>query len=307
MASNKVHANYISAETRDIDRKEVQDSVFIGMASSGRMPLIEKCYESRIILLLIIAPSWILLYSAIPVIFKFPQGIGADIYRYIEPIVTIPINYFILISAEVFTGFNSEGATIVFNILERSFLNVWFLFGAVIYSQGSGMRLTATMVNQNLDNMIDANFNITTEYPAIEDNNHYQEELGNIFGNYLQIAGAILITWSQIFAYRRQHHYTIHSPFLVIGWLVGGLLNGLLLAATAIEIRQGPLVGLIYVIVMGILLAICLRYNKVLFSRGKGLVLQSYLISYIVGLILIIIWIIVVRGFKDTKNAGLFT
>ncbi|CAG8552890.1 7723_t:CDS:2 [Diversispora eburnea] len=217
--------------SREIDQKEGQDSVFIGMASSGRMPLLEKCYEKRIIILLLIAPSWILLYSLIPVLFKLRQGIGADIYRFIEPIVTIPVNYFILISAEVFTDFNNEAT----------------------------------------------------------------------------IAGAILITWSHLFAYRKQLHYAIHSNFLVPLWFLGGILNGILLSFTAINIQHGTLVGLIYVIIMGSLLAIYLRVSsKGLFSKGKKLVLQSYLISYIVGLILIIVWIIVVRGFKDRKSAGWF-
>jgi hypothetical protein len=42
-----------------------------------------------------------------------------------------------------------------------------------------------------------------------------------------------------------------------------------------------------------------------LFSKGRRLVLQSFLIGYTTALVIILIWIAAVGGIKDRKTAGL--
>ncbi|CAG8545054.1 8159_t:CDS:2 [Acaulospora morrowiae] len=306
--SNKVNPNYMSAEraSQDVERKEIQESIFIGTATSGRMTLIEKNYDKRIIILLIVAPIWTLSFTALPVLIKF-HGIAADIYRFLEPIVSLPINYFILISAEVFTDQNNENAPLFFNISERSFLNIWFLVGAAIYAQGAAMHATAIIAKHNIKDLITAYPNITTQYPAINDSyTYFQETIEHVIGHYIYAFGAALITCAHLFAYRHQHHYSLHSTSSFVGWILGGILYSFLLAGVAIEFPKGTIVGLAYVLVIGIPLALYLLKKNSLFSRGKRLVLQSYLIGYTVALVIIVIWIISVHGFKDRKSAGLF-
>ncbi|CAG8441011.1 12754_t:CDS:2 [Acaulospora colombiana] len=306
--SNKISASYMSAEraSQDVERKEVQESIFIGAATTGRMTLIEKSYDKRIIILLIISPVWTLLFTAVPVVITF-HGIAADIYRFAEPVVSLPISYFILTSAEVFTDQNHEEALVFKNLSERSFLNIWFLIGAALYAQGAAMHATAIIAKHNIENLITTYPNITTQYPAVNDSYvYFQETLEHTIGHYLYAFGAVLITWAQLFAYRHQRHYNLHSKVSLFGWILGGILYSFLLAGVAIEFPKGTIVGLAYVLVVGVPLALYLLKDKSLFSRGKRLVLQSYLLGYVVAFVIIVIWIIIVGGFKDRKSTGLF-
>jgi hypothetical protein len=113
------------------------------------------------------------------------------------------------------------------------------------------------------------------------------------------------MTWAQLFAYRRQKHDGIESRKGLIAWIVGGILFGILNASVAVEFPNGSLVVLIYVLAIGVPLAIFLFRFKILFTKGRRLVLQSYLIGYATTLVIDLIWIAVVGGFKSREDAGL--
>ena len=80
---------------------------------------------------------------------------------------------------------------------------------------------------------------------------------------------------------------------------------GLLNASVAIEFPSGSLVVLIYILVVGIPLAIFLFKFHILFTKGRRLVLQSYLIGYTTALVIVVIWVAVVGGFKNRQESGL--
>ena len=71
-------------------------------------------------------------------------------------------------------------------------------------------------------------------------------------------AGFVIITCAQLFAFRRQKHDGIDSLNGISWWIGGGILFGILHGLVGIEFPSGPLVILIYVSVVGILIAIYL-------------------------------------------------
>ncbi|GBC08211.1 hypothetical protein RclHR1_07980003 [Rhizophagus clarus] len=286
-----------------------EESIRLGI-SSPKIPLnipLSVNYDKRIIVLLIITPIFIILFTAIPVIVTF-HGVAADIYRFLEPVISLPLLYFIMVSSEVFNDSTQEGRNFLFGLSERSFLNIWFLIGAALYAQGAGMHSTAILAKHSIEDVITAHPEIVQQYPVMNDVlNYYQEDLEHTVGHYIYATGFAVITWAQIFAYRRQRHDGIDSLYGTLWWIAGGVLFGLLHALVAIEYPDGPLVILIYVSLVGIFLAIYLYRFKFLFSKGRRLVLQSFLIGYTVALVIILIWIAVVGGIKNRKSAGVLT
>ena len=76
------------------------------------------------------------------------------------------------------------------------------------------------------------------------------------------------------------------------------------MAGVAIEFPSGLIVGLVYLGVYAVPLTVYTFKTGDLFSKGKRPVLQSFILSYGVSLILILIYIAVVGGFKNRKAAG---
>ena len=118
--------------------------------------------------------------------------------------------------------------------------------------------------------------------------------------------GAILIALCNIIAFRNQRHNSPHSALLITGWILGSLAYGILIAGVAIEFPKGTIVGLAYTLVVGVSLGIFLIREKGISFHSRRLVLQYYLMSSVVALIIIVIWICI-HGFTDRKSAGYLT
>lgn len=127
--------------------------------------------------------------------------------------------------------------------------------------------------------------------------------------HYMYAAGAMAMSWVQLFVFRNQVHGPLPTTTKVI-WCLGSLVYGLLIAGVAIEFPHGLIVGLIYSVVIGLATLTMLLLNKQnltqggLFTMGKRMVIQFYLGSCIVGFIIIIIWI-GKYGLLNRKAAGL--
>ncbi|RIA92952.1 hypothetical protein C1645_763723 [Glomus cerebriforme] len=292
----------MASTTRTYDFRS-DESIRLGI--NPKLPMSEKSYDRRIIILLVITPIWTLLFTIIPVVTKF-QGVAADIYRFLEPVVSIPLQYFIMVSSEVFIDSTQGGRQFLFGLSERSFLNIWFLIGAALYAQGAGLHSTAILAKHSIEDVITSHPEIVQQYPVLNDVLYYfQETLEHTIGHYLYATGFLIITWAQLFAYRRQKHDGIDSLKGTLWWITGGILFGLLHAFVAIEFPHGSLVILIYLLIVGIAITLHLYRFKILFTKGRRLVLQSYLIGYTTALVIDLIWIAVVGGFKNRKDTGL--
>ncbi|CAG8593023.1 5593_t:CDS:2 [Paraglomus occultum] len=280
------------------------ESILIGVTDTERVS--EKNYDSRIVILLLIIPIWTFLFTALPVLINF-QGVLADLYRIVEPIVGLPLYYFLLLSADVFTTDINHKRKFAFGLSEKSFLGLWFMIAGSIYTQGAAMHATAIMAKHEIENAEANNPQMVLAYPVVKDvENYYRDTLEHLIGHYMYAGGAILIALCNIIAFRNQRHNSPHSVPLIIGWVIGSLMYGILIAGVAIEFPKGTIVGLVYTLVLGILLGIFLIRVKGISLHGRCLVLQYYLMSSVVALIIIVIWICI-HGFTDRKSAGYLT
>lgn len=126
--------------------------------------------------------------------------------------------------------------------------------------------------------------------------------------HYLYAAGAMIMSWVQLFAFRNQVHGPLPTITKIV-WCVGVIFYGLLLAGVAIEFPHGLIVGLVYTIVIGLICVLMMVLNRKglkrggLFTMGRRMVPQFYLGACILGLIIIIIWI-AKFGLLNRKAAG---
>ncbi|KAG9288666.1 hypothetical protein G9A89_006767 [Geosiphon pyriformis] len=284
-----------------------EQSIFLGSMMEGKLSLMDKNYDNRTIWLLLIAPIWTLLFTAIPVIVKF-QGIWADLYRFTEPLVGLTLMYFILSSAEIFSD-RLEHTRKYFGLIpEQVFSKFLFMIGAAIYGQGAGMHSTAVLAKHKIKDIIIKHPEIISQYPEVQDAYTFlRTDLEHVIGHYLYAGGAVLITWSHLLAFRRQRHDAIENTLSLIPFILGSIAYAILLTGVAINFPKGTIVGLVYVLVIGTPLVIYLLRSGHLFSKGRRLVLQSYSFGYILSLVFILIWIGVNKGFKDREDSDLFS
>ena len=126
--------------------------------------------------------------------------------------------------------------------------------------------------------------------------------------HYLYVLGAMMMSWAQLFAFRNQLHGPLPTITRVV-WCVGIVFYGLLLAGVAIEFPQGLYVGIGYTILMSFVCVAMIVFNRHnldkggLFTMGRRMVLQFYLSSCLLGLLVIVIWI-GIFGFQNRKAAG---
>ncbi|KAI8987263.1 hypothetical protein BDF20DRAFT_814859, partial [Mycotypha africana] len=158
----------------------------------------------------------------------------------------------------------------------------------------------------------DAHPELVAQYPIMNDIYLNMQTLWEHYtAHYLYAAGAMIMSWVQIFAFRNQ----IHGPLPLatkIVWCIGTIVYGLLLAAVAIEFPKGLIVGVVYTIVLAVACTslILLKRQRLprggLFTMGRRMVIQFYLGACIIAFVIIIIWI-GKFGLLNRKAAGIAT
>ncbi|EIE86936.1 hypothetical protein RO3G_11647 [Rhizopus delemar RA 99-880] len=151
---------------------------------------------------------------------------------------------------------------------------------------------------------------LVTQYPVLEEMYSNMRDLWEHYiAHYMYAAGAMAMSWVQLFVYRNQIHGPLPTPTRIV-WCIGSLVYGLLVAGVAIEFPNGLIVGLIYSVVIALVAVAMLLFNKRnlpkggLFTMGRRMVIQFYLGSCVVGFIIIIIWI-GKFGLLNRKAAGI--
>ncbi|RUS25981.1 hypothetical protein BC938DRAFT_471393 [Jimgerdemannia flammicorona] len=237
-----------------------------------------------------------LLFTALPVVVNFPNVTewfsGDTLFRLFDPLVTLPLNWFVLAQAEVmvYGGIPRFWGTLT----ERTVISLLFLVGAAIYVQGHGIHLASAMFKHPIENFNDAHPDLVLQYPVLYDIYLDMEDLWeHKVAHYMYAFGGMWMSWCVCLAYRSQEHPRVSGPTTLSLWIGGIIVYGLLLAGVAIEFPYGLYVGLVYVIVFGAVLGTTLlrRGAFVFWSRGRAMVLQFYFDACCVALIVIVAWI----------------
>ncbi|CAJ0650599.1 8975_t:CDS:2 [Entrophospora sp. SA101] len=228
-----------SVHNNKTEAREAEESIFIDMTlkSRGHLSTIDGSgsFDKRIIILLILSPLWTLIFTMIPVVADF-HGIVAHIYRFVEPVVGLPLSYFIISSSRLFNDDEFGSQNFFLKLSEKNFLMLIFMIGAAIYAQGAGMHSTGVIAKQELIKVLEGNPEMATQYPVLSNLvDYYRETIEHVAGHYLYAFGSVLMSWSQILAFRNQIHIEIKSKIYLTLWIFSAFFYSLLLAGVSIE------------------------------------------------------------------------
>jgi len=173
------------------------------------------------------------------------------------------------------------------------------MISAALYTEGHGIHLTSDMLKRPIEDFMNEYPNITAQHPIVNDIfNYHQTVWEHAAGHYLYATGAILLSWSHAWIFRFEVNPELSNVEL-IGFFTGSVIYSVNVTGVAIEFPDGTIVGLIFLLTYGVGLGVFTFKTGNLFSRGKRVVLQFYILSYAISLICIIIYIGVEGGFKS--------
>lgn len=276
----------------------------------------------RTILATIFASNlWTLLMSMIPVLYEVGPNdyytqpgwyTGDDIMRLLEPIGGLLFNCAILYQSGLFNRLSSKDRKEEhFSLLVCLSL---FVLGAAIYEQGAGFHSAANMFKNALETVRDTSTDNDDPTSRGYDNLHYYMRTvwEHEVGHYLYAVGYVIMNICQLYAFK-----DLKAPSLGLTRTSKTLLTlsslgyGVLIAGVAIDFPSGLIVGLIYVLLGLILLSIYLYHlhrvqqdSSALQGYGSRPVLHHFVLSYLWGLVFMVIWIAWNGGFVTRSHSS---
>ncbi|KAL1917040.1 uncharacterized protein VTP21DRAFT_5238 [Calcarisporiella thermophila] len=265
--------------------------------------------NTTILVLLIASSLSMLIFTVIPVIVKFPYitswFASSAVYRFIDPLVTLPLNYFLLVNSEVFLH-NVYGKKRFLGLSEKNFIALLFMMSAAIYVQFHGVHTASAMFKHPVEQFNDDHPELVQQFPVLYDIYLWMEDIWeHKIAHYLYAFGGACMIACQLYAYRAQVHQRLTGGQTAL-WGLAVLIYALIVAGVAIEFPGGQIVGLVYSALMAVVIGLYTYLSGGLFTRGRRLVLQTLLMAYILAFVIVVIYTIAVGGFKNRKSAGLF-
>lgn len=267
--------------------------------------------DNRLAWLMLGTAFFTLIMTVIPVVTDIPNispwFTGDALWRFFDPLITLPLNLFVITRADIMTSGRSNywGA-----LSEASVTWLLWTVGAGMYCQFHGVHTAAALFKHPIQDFNQAHPELVAQYPVLQDMYlNMQTTWEHYIAHYLYAGGAMIMSWVQLFAFRNQ----VHGPLPIVTkivWCLGSIIYGLLLAGVAIEFPQGLIVGLVYTIVIGMICIAMMVFNRKnlpkggLLTMGRRMVIQFYLGACVLGLLIIIIWI-GKYGLLNRKAAGI--
>lgn len=249
-----------------------------------------------------------IILTFLPVLLDFPSiyrqewfGV-ADLIRLLEPLLILPLNL------AVFLQGISEPV-----ILERKStklnvgLIIWFGISAALYQQGAGYHSGAAMFKQVFRNIkdevalkvADADINKL----ALDAYDYSREVWEHTISHYMYALGGVLLSFLNAFMFRK-HGALELSRLSKLIWILCILTYGVTIAAVAIQYPYGGIPGFILIVVYGIgILGFYLIRKPGWKIPGRYLVIQHYICSYLLALVILVPWTIL-YGVKGRNNGA---
>ncbi|KAJ3164836.1 hypothetical protein HDU88_005048 [Geranomyces variabilis] len=258
---------------------------------------------TRTLSLLLATSIVTLFFTVVPVLAKLPNIDGVyygwnDVLRFLEPVLALPIYFALLHSSRVLctpAGLNA---------------GIAFLISASIYAQGAAFHSAATMFKHPFKTYMDAHPDLVAADPFFT---KFYDWLRTVWehavGHYLYATGGILMSVILAWSFRdRTSQPGRWRPATRALWTVSVLAYGLIIGAVAIEFPRGSIVALVLCILslggVGTYLVRC-EGTQSCFVLGTRYVLQYYVASYAVALVIVLGWVAHVKGFGNREDAGI--
>jgi hypothetical protein len=195
-------------------------------------------------------------------------------------------------------------------IHEHSVLDLIFIVGAAVYVEGHGIHTAATIFKDPLKYLMKTQPASKTQYPLIPQTYSYiRDDWQHLYSHYIYVSGVLVMSVVHMLAYRYSCFAPISGIKQRILLSIAVLFYGFLFAGTSANFPCGLTVGLVWIGVCGGLLASWLWYARrkvpqITWFNHRLLVIQFYLSSYLLALLLILIYI-AIFGYKDRASAGI--
>lgn len=306
-----------------------------------------KRIQWRLLWLILSQGVALFFFVIIPIITPLPYisepwfGVG-DLWKILDPLVTLPIFYFIFVHAsraqlnflvdkdeleDVVDGQVPVSASSPAHPREAVRLHVFFMILAAIYVEGHGLHTAAAMFKDPIKALYTNQPQAAVDYPELKEIYSYiRDDWQHIYAHYIYAVGALGMTVVQMWAYRDQDMPNLTTWGSYIVFLASSFLFSLMFAGVCVNFPAGLIVGLIWLAIYALPWTVWLwlqrtsdlpnttwnwdrRYqvfarNRLLFSPGRRLIPQYYLLSYAMSLVWIVIYICIF-GFKDRASAGI--
>ncbi|KAI8993374.1 hypothetical protein BDB01DRAFT_776107 [Pilobolus umbonatus] len=267
--------------------------------------------DSRTAWLLLLTAFFILLLTTVPAVADLPDinvwFTGDALWRLFDPIITLPLSLFVMTRADIMDQGGRPNYWI--SLSERSVGWLVWSIGAGIYVQGHGIHTAAALFKHPIQDFNRAHPELVVQYPVLEQMYSNMRDLWeHDIAHYMYAGGAMVMSWAQLFVFRNQVHGPLPTSTKIV-WCLGILVYGLLLAAVAIDFPYGLVVGLIYAGGLSVVCISMMLFNTRylprggLFTMGRRMVIQYYLMACVIALVIIIVWICI-YGLKTRKAAG---
>ena len=224
---------------------------------------------------------------------------GNDVMRFIEPVGGLMLNFLIFYKSGIMKPKMTRNEVACVTA---------FIFAASLYVQGAGFHSAAITFKNSLERVADDQYD-DNEYGPLHFYMRTVWEHGA--SHYIYAAGYALMQAAQLYAYREVRYpegsVTVFTKALLAG---SGTLLGLLLLGVALQFPSGTIVGFIYLVLYGLFtvggyhfyLYVYKGERKVLTDFGHLLVLHHFLLGYVLSFCALVLWLIVVGGFKSRSH-----
>lgn len=217
-----------------------------------------------------------------------------DIFRLIEPIVAMPFQVLILCETNIFGPFHTQTRG---NLA----LLVMFCISAALYQQGAGFHSASNMFKHAVESVRTPES--VAAYPLIEDVYDWIRDLWeHLVSHYMYAGAGILISW--VNAYKLRNLVIPKGPRrnALITWVLAAVVYGLIVGSVAAQFIKGSIVALCLIFVYGFgVLGTFLHTRNDGWILGKRIVIQYYLLSYCIALVITIGWMSV-NGLKSRND-----
>ncbi len=227
---------------------------------------------------------------------------GGDIFRFIEPMVSLSLHLFILIETGIFAAYfrpaTEKSATIQLCI---------FGFFCALYQQGAGYHSASNMFKHPVEYYMILNRTACASDPQLMDIYQWMRTTWEHYiSHYWYAAGNVGM--AMVWAWVCRDVYLPHGlgPSRDRALYVAATVSyGIIIGAVAINFPYGSVVCSALCVVYGLfILGPALYRRGDMFSWGKRFMLQYFFFSHMLALFICVVWIAAVGGLRNRSEAG---
>lgn len=224
---------------------------------------------------------------------------GNDVVRFIEPVGGLMLNFLIFYKSGIMQKKMTTNEVACVTA---------FIFAAGLYVQGAGFHSAAIIFKNSLERATNGQYDDNAYGPLYF---YMRTVWEHGVSHYIYAAGYATMQAAQLYAYREVRYPAESLTRLTKAILAGsGTLLALLLLGVALQFPSGTIVGFIYLMLYGLAtvggyhlyLYVYKAERKALTEFGHLPVLHHFLFGYVVSFCGLVLWIIVIGGFKSRSN-----